>query len=226
MRLPRRSAGSDRTGGRREPGRTARVEPVRADGLLDGAALRPGEPIRRQWVPIGLGLLVFALGDVVYGAYELATGAAPASFGLPDLFYAAFYPLVALGIVERHSGTADSSALVRGLAAAGAIGAAFMAVAGIPFLRLAAEAFAADATNAAMRLLFPAADVVFVIVPRFSCCWSLRRCAAHALPSRGSRWPSAASSSRPPTSASCTSRGRAAIEAASSWTQAGCSAQS
>ena len=64
----------------------------------------PGEPLRRQWVPIGLGLLVFALGDIVYGAYEIANGVAPPSPGLADLLYALFYPLVAVGIIRAVGG--------------------------------------------------------------------------------------------------------------------------
>jgi hypothetical protein len=124
-----------------------------------------GEPLRRQWVPIGLGLLVFALGDVVYGAYEIANGAAPPSPGLADLLYALFYPLVAVGIVRAAMGYRRLVRLGSLVAIAVGLGAGLLVLAGIPFLQLAAYALAADRWDAALSLLFPAADVLFVVVP-------------------------------------------------------------
>ncbi len=125
----------------------------------------PGEPLRMQWVPIGLGLLVFALGDVVYGAYEMSTGSAPTSPGLADLLYALFYPLVALGIFRAALGYRRLVRLGPLVAVAVGSGAVVLAAAGVPFVRFAADAFAADRWDAALGLLFPVADVLFIVVP-------------------------------------------------------------
>jgi hypothetical protein len=125
----------------------------------------PGEPLRSQWVPIGVGLLVFALGDLVYGAWEMSTGAPPPSPGLADLLYALFYPLVALGILRAALGYRRLVRLGPLLAVALGSGAVVLVATGVPFIRLAAGAFAADPWDAALGLLFPVADVMFVVVP-------------------------------------------------------------
>ncbi len=125
----------------------------------------PGEPLRRQWMPIGAGLLLFALGDVIYGAYEIALGSAPASPGLPDLLYAACYPLIALGILRAASGyrrLVDLRPLV-GLALAG--GVALTALIVVPLASVASAVDGQDLPAAAVQVLFPVADVLFVITP-------------------------------------------------------------
>ena len=125
----------------------------------------PGEPLRRQWVPIGIGLLMFALGDLVYAANEMSAGGRPHSPGLPDALYALFYPLVAVGIVRAALGYRRLVRLRPLVVVSAGTGVGLMALVLLPFFRLAGPALAEDAPAAMVGLLFPAADVACVVVP-------------------------------------------------------------
>lgn len=63
-------------------------------------SFRPGEPVRRQWLAIGLGMLSFAVGDAIWTYMEVIQGIEPPYPGLPDLFYLLEYPLVAFGLMS------------------------------------------------------------------------------------------------------------------------------
>lgn len=67
--------------------------------LWAALSFNPGEPIRRQWIPIGLGVLAFAAGDLVWTYLEAYRGIEVPYPGLPDLFYLLEYPLIAYGLI-------------------------------------------------------------------------------------------------------------------------------
>ncbi len=125
----------------------------------------PGEPLRRQWMPIGAGLLAFALGDLLYAAVELASGAPPASPGLVELLYALFYPLVCAGILQAALGYRRMLRLAPLVAVAASVGVLLLAAAAVPFLRAAPSALSASRESLWVDLLFAVADVAFVVVP-------------------------------------------------------------
>lgn len=58
-----------------------------------------GESIRGQWMFIGIGAALFALGDIAWSYYELVLGADVPFPGVPDIFYVAAYVFVAIGIM-------------------------------------------------------------------------------------------------------------------------------
>lgn len=59
-----------------------------------------GEPLRRQWLAIGIGVMLYALGDVVWTYIELVQRAEVPYPGLPDVMYAALYLFLGYGIVS------------------------------------------------------------------------------------------------------------------------------
>ena len=58
-----------------------------------------GEPVGRQWLFIGGGVLMFAIGDVVWTVYEVFMQVDPPYPGLSDVFYLLQYPLLCAGVV-------------------------------------------------------------------------------------------------------------------------------
>jgi len=59
-----------------------------------------GEPLRKQWLAIGMGVMLYALGDVVWTYIEVIQRAEVPYPGLPDLMYGALYLFLGYGIVS------------------------------------------------------------------------------------------------------------------------------
>lgn len=57
-----------------------------------------GEPVRLHWTLIGIGVLLFALGDLVWTYYEIILRVEPPYPGLPDVFYLLQYPFLGTGV--------------------------------------------------------------------------------------------------------------------------------
>lgn len=57
-----------------------------------------GEALRRNWLLIGMGVAMFAIGDLIWTYYEIFLGVEVPYPGLPDVFYLLEYPFVALGL--------------------------------------------------------------------------------------------------------------------------------
>lgn len=73
-----------------------------AAGVIIRTALRfgKGEPLRRQWLAIGIGVLFYTLGDVVWTYIELIQRVEVPYPGLPDIMYVALYGFLGYGIVS------------------------------------------------------------------------------------------------------------------------------
>ena len=166
----------------------------------------PGEPLRRQWAPIGLGLLMFALGRHRLRSVRDASGAAPPSPGLPDLFYLRsirWSPSASLSgprvPAAGRLGPLVASRWHRRAAARGGQGAV---------RRLAAEASCRDPAKPPRACCSRRPMSCSSSCPRSSSCSSRRACVAPASPRLGSQSRSGESCSRSPTCGSCTSSGR------------------
>lgn len=59
-----------------------------------------GEPLRRQWLAIGFGVLLYTLGDVMWTYIELIQRAEVPYPGLPDVMYVSLYVFLGYGIVS------------------------------------------------------------------------------------------------------------------------------
>lgn len=71
--------------------------------LLTARRYRAGEPYRRYWTLIGAGILVYAVGDLIWAFYELGSGDVPYP-GLPDVFYFAEYVFLGAALVLAAMG--------------------------------------------------------------------------------------------------------------------------
>lgn len=60
----------------------------------------PTERVRVQWIAIGLGVLMFAIGDAVWTYLEIIKGVEPPYPGAPDIFYLLIYPFIAFGLLR------------------------------------------------------------------------------------------------------------------------------
>jgi hypothetical protein len=59
-----------------------------------------GEALRNQWLSIGIGIVLYVLGDVVWTYIEVIKGLEPPFPGVPDLFYMSLYVFMGYGIVS------------------------------------------------------------------------------------------------------------------------------
>jgi hypothetical protein len=128
-------------------------------------SLSPGEPLRRQWLPIGLGMLSFAIGDLVWTYLEAFRGLEVPFPGPPDVFYMLEYPLLAVGLMSAglaYRGLVDLRRPALLSAAAGSVAVVLLVVGFLgPFV------FASDASVAekAVSAFYPLADIAFGIGP-------------------------------------------------------------
>jgi two-component system cell cycle response regulator len=124
--------------------------------LVRGALLRAE---RGAWLSLGLGLLLWALGQTYYSV--VLYYASPAPFPSPaDVGFLLFYPAAYVGLVFllRSRFARDSFAWMDGLIGALAIGAVVAALVFPPVL----EALGGSTLGVAVSLAYPCADIVLV----------------------------------------------------------------
>lgn len=125
----------------------------------------PAEPLRRQWLFIGLGMLSYFIGDLAWAYYEVVLGQELPFPALPDVFRMLMFPLVAIGIgltIRSFSGLLN---IRRSLALAGTFTLLTMIALWNPVFKPAiAET---DATWLAMALgvLYPVCDLWLLLFP-------------------------------------------------------------
>jgi diguanylate cyclase (GGDEF)-like protein len=129
-----------------------------AAAVLARAAHFPGE--RPAWLSLGVGLLLWALGQAYYSVALYY--ASPAPFPSPsDALFLAFYPATFLALVlllRSRSARVDSFAWVDGLIGALAVAAVAAALIFPPVL----AALGGDTLGAAVSLAYPCADLVLL----------------------------------------------------------------
>jgi diguanylate cyclase (GGDEF)-like protein len=129
-----------------------------AAAVLVRAACLPGE--RLAWLWLGVGLLLWALGQTYYSVALYY--ASPAPFPSPsDALFLAFYPATFLALVlllRSRSARVDSFAWVDGLIGALAVAAVAAALIFPPVL----EALGGDTLGVAVSLAYPCADLVLL----------------------------------------------------------------
>lgn len=140
-----------------------------AAGVILRVAMRfaKGEPFRRYWLLIGVGAVMYALGDLVWALYELSGKEVPYP-GLPDVFYLAEYGFLAVGLVVAAAGYRRlvdwRLSLGLTVAASASVAAAIWVGLLQPYILFDPEVAVAEK---AISAVYPAFDVLFAIAPAF-----------------------------------------------------------
>lgn len=119
----------------------------------------------KPWLLIGLGVLSFGIGDVVWTAIELGQRVEVPYPGPPDVFYVALYPLVGLGLVlavRNYRGLVD---LRRPIIEAAILTAALCVLVYVGFLQPYVLSENLPQGQALLTAFYPLADVVFALGP-------------------------------------------------------------
>jgi hypothetical protein len=143
---------------------------VSASALLvfvTALSFRPGEAVRLQWFLIGLGLALFAVGDLTWSVIEVGMGQDVPYPGIPDIFYVVEYVFLFAGLVLAVYAYRNLVDLRWPLA----IAAAVSVIATIVLYFGLIASILGDAEVAlgekALSAFYPLADVWFVFAPAF-----------------------------------------------------------
>jgi hypothetical protein len=129
-----------------------------------GRRLEAGNPARRAWLLLALGLAGFALGQAVLSAYQLATGDTPFPT-VGDLFFVAAYPLLIAACARFIRAYRETGYPVGSRLEHAAIAATVLAASAAVAQRVLTPALRADAP-ALERLLnaaYPALDFLLLV---------------------------------------------------------------
>jgi len=149
----------------------ADVGSVLVTGLAAAIVIRtalqyqPGEPYRRYWMLIGIGVAVYSIGDLVWAAYELTGNDVPYP-GAPDLFYFAEYAFLGTALLTAalaYRGLVDlkKPLAITGVVTAGAAIALWLGFLG-PVVFADPELSTAER---AVSVAYPLFDVFFAFAP-------------------------------------------------------------
>lgn len=133
--------------------------------VLWAASILGVRGLGRPWLLIGLGVVSFGIGDLIWSAIELGQHAEVPYPGLPDVFYVLMYPLVGLGlvmVVRSYRGLVD---LRRPILEAGLLTAVLCVLVFVGFLRPYVLSQNLAPGEALLTSFYPLADVVFALGP-------------------------------------------------------------
>lgn len=133
--------------------------------LSIAARYEPGEHYRRYWTLIGVGVIVYALGDLTWAVYELGAGEVPYP-GLPDLFYFAEYAFLSCALVMAALGYRGLVDLRRPLVLATVLSVA--AASGLWLVFLGPQVAADQTISSAEKIVsiaYPMADIFAALGP-------------------------------------------------------------
>ncbi|MDZ4063092.1 MAG: hypothetical protein U1E22_00315 [Coriobacteriia bacterium] len=141
-------------------------------GLCAGAVflstlrLRCGERLRTTWTLVGMGVLMFALGDLTWTIIEVGLGKEVPYPGLPDLFYLAEYVFLAWALIRLVSGFRGLLDLRSPLAIASALTLASLAVLWFSLLQpYVLFDSSISIAEKALSSFYPIADIVLLGMP-------------------------------------------------------------
>ncbi len=125
----------------------------------------PGEPLRRQWTLIGLGVASFAMGDLVWTIIEDVQRRPVPYPGPADIFYVAEYFFLGVALLSA----ALAYGRVGGMRRAGVVAALVAVAAGTPITLFLLRDILTDSTLALgeklLSTFYPLADVLLLLAP-------------------------------------------------------------
>lgn len=142
---------------------------------------RQGEPLRRNWMLIGTGVALFAIGDVVWAYYEVVLGAEVPFPGLPDVFYVLEYPFAAAGMIGAALAFRKIMDVRREAWAAAALAAVGVVAVWALLLRMIVSDSSVSAAERALSGWYPTADILLGFAPALFIILVVRRLGGGAI---------------------------------------------
>ncbi len=125
----------------------------------------PTESLRQQWLFIGLGVMSYFAGDVIWAYYEAVLGQEIPFPGPPDIFYLLMFPFVAAGLVLAIRSFTPLLDPRRPLLIAGIATAAVTAVLWVPVFQPALTDTETAGLAKFLGLVYPIADLWLLVFP-------------------------------------------------------------
>lgn len=145
-------------------GETAIVWAAAAFTLSAALSFSPGEELRRQWLLIGIGVVMYAMGDTVWAFIELVQKREVPYPGLADLFYVLQYVFFAVGVSRAALAFRGIFDVRKPAIYAGGIG-AVLAGAQYVFVLHPIVVGESGIGEKALNLFYPLGDVLLELVP-------------------------------------------------------------
>jgi len=138
-----------------------------AAAVIIWAALQFGraEMLRRQWLLIGLGVLSYFAGDIIWAYYEAVLGQEIPFPGPPDVFYVLMFPLVAAGITLAIRSFSAVLSVRRPLLIAAIVTVLVTAALWIPVFQPALADAEMTGLAKALGILYPIGDLWLLFFP-------------------------------------------------------------
>ena len=133
--------------------------------LRTALAFKRGEPMRRYWLPLAIGVLCTGLGDWLWMYFEVIRGLEPYP-SLADAFYVAQYPFYAFGLISAALAYKALVDVKRPLLITAAL--SVLASAGVTFGLLLPYIIADPEETVAVKVLsslYPLADILLAAAP-------------------------------------------------------------
>jgi len=133
--------------------------------LSAALAMEPGSPVRAQWLPIGLGMACFAIGDGIWAYYPVVAGADAPWPGLADLAYVAGYPLIAYGVMRAALAWRGRARLLPSFIIAALSGVVGAVALWFLVVKPSVIGQGLSGPETAISVFYPIADILFGLVP-------------------------------------------------------------
>jgi len=125
----------------------------------------PGEPLRRQWTLIGLGVASFAVGDLIWTIIEDVLHRPVPYPGPADVFYVAEYIFLGVALLSAASSYARAGKLRPAGLVTGGVSAAAVTLISLFLLRGIIVNSSAGTGEKLLSVFYPLADVLLLLAP-------------------------------------------------------------
>ena len=124
-----------------------------------------GEALRNQWLPIGIGIVLYVLGDAVWTYIEVIKGLEPPFPGVPDIFYMSLYLFMGYGIVSAAFAYKGLVSVRMPLIASAVISVASAAGLYVVLVKDVLADASVGALEKALNIYYPLADTLLLLMP-------------------------------------------------------------
>lgn len=124
-----------------------------------------GEALRNQWLSIGIGIALYALGDIAWTYTEVIKGLEPPYPGIPDVFYVSLYLFMGYGIISAAFAYKEIVRIKTPLIVSVAISAVSAAALYVVLVKDILADASVGALEKALDVFYPMADILLLLLP-------------------------------------------------------------